>query len=83
MAIKGKFTLCRFFQQNTDFWILKAEGSRDYSGPARVLSGEIGLGEKQDVHAHIFRTHPVYQLLTISRFIRVLSGEIGLGENRY
>ena len=34
----------------------------------RVLSGEIGLGEKQDVHAHIFRSHPFYQQLSISRF---------------
>ena len=34
----------------------------------RVLSGEIGLGEKQDVHAHIFRPHPFYQSFSISRF---------------
>ena len=29
----------------------------------RVLSGEIGLGEKQDVHAHISRPHPFYPVI--------------------
>ena len=31
---------------------------RDIAYLGRVLSGEIGLGGKQDVHAHIFRPHP-------------------------
>ena len=31
-----------------------------YKPCCRVLSGEIGLGGKHDVHAHIFRPHPFY-----------------------
>ena len=39
-------------------WICGVPQSRG-SIPCRVLSGEIGLGGKQDVHAHIFRPHPL------------------------
>ena len=50
-------------------WIQKSQ-VHDFKiiNTCRVLSGEIGLGEKQDVHAHIFRPHPFYQQLSISRF---------------
>ena len=34
---------------------------------ARVLSGEIGLGGKHDVHAHIFRPHPLLLSLCLAQ----------------
>ena len=49
----------------------------------RVLSGEIGLGEKQDVYTHIFRPHPFYPVICHFNYFRFTFQQIPLHSQQF